>query len=160
MTLHQLLTLSLTRANNDPYCISDDPERSDYLCDMISEAADYAVHFDRKSLFQFMADHPEEAEEALDEFGFDGCGKTLEGVAQMAEYLYTERMIYESLSDLITVVLIRGMYNAGHAPEEDAEPYREALKSYADRVETCDPLCDIVQEFLLQIEDEAEENAI
>ena len=152
-TLKDLFHETLKQLGNDPHGITDDPANRNYLCDLISEAAEMDVDIYDSCLYAYLAEHAEEAEDVLDEFGFEGCGSSLLGIARMTEYVVNERELYESLDQMIKVLLLRGMFCYGISPDEDARPYLGMIDDYAANAETCDRIVDIVDEFLLRLEE-------
>ena len=152
-TLKDLFHSNLALIHNDDNGISDDPTCRHYLRDMIGDAAEMSIDLFDAPLYQFIGEHPDCAEEALEEFGYDGCGKSLLGIARMAEYIYYERKLYDILNPIITVLLLRGMFCSGINPEEDAAPYRGMIEDYAENTETCYRIVEIVDEFLNLLEE-------
>lgn len=73
-----------------------------YLCDAIAEFADGRVSIYHSDIMNFLRDNPEAVERAIDEFGWDGCGGTLEKAAQMAEFMQIESDLYDDLRNVDT----------------------------------------------------------
>lgn len=76
---------------------------SGYICDVISEIADNRTSIYYSDIIKFISEHVEEVNEAIAEFGWDGCGSDLYKAGQMAEYCMIEREIYDELEDGLTV---------------------------------------------------------
>ena len=70
-----------------------------YLCDAISEFADGRTSIYYSDIKNFISENVDAVNDAIDEFGWDGCGKDLMKAGQMAEFLTIERKIYDDLSD-------------------------------------------------------------
>lgn len=70
-----------------------------YLCDAISEFADGKTSIYNEDILNFIKQNVEAVNDAIAEFGWDGCGSDLMKAGQMAEYLTIERKIYEDLGD-------------------------------------------------------------
>ena len=73
-----------------------------YLCDAISEFADGRVSIYHSDIMDFLRNNPEAVERAIGEFGWDGCGGTLEKAAQMAEFMQIESELYDDLRNVDT----------------------------------------------------------
>lgn len=80
---------------------ADIDHNTQHICDAISDFADNNTSIYYSDIKNFIADHIEEVNEAIAEFGWDGCGSDLYKAGQMAEYLTIEREIYNNLDDII-----------------------------------------------------------
>ena len=78
-----------------------DIESSSYICDAISNFADNNTSIYYFDIKNFIANHIDEVTDAIEEFGWDGCGSDLYKAGQMAEYLTIERDIYNNLEDIV-----------------------------------------------------------
>lgn len=74
-----------------------------YICDVITEIADNNTSIYYNDIFNFMRENPEAVDDAINEFGWEGCGGTLERAAQMGEFITLEREMYAELDE--------GIYN-------------------------------------------------
>lgn len=72
-----------------------------YICDVISEIADNNTSIYYSDIKNFISDNVEYVENAIDEFGWDGCGSDLMKAGQMGEYLKIQDDIYTNLDDVI-----------------------------------------------------------
>ena len=74
-----------------------------YICDAITEIADGNTSIYYSDIMAFIGNNPEAVDDAINEFGWDGCGRTLEKAGQMAEFLQIENEIYSDLETAIKV---------------------------------------------------------
>lgn len=98
-------TLEAARAN----CSSDYSSElcnysgSTYICDAISFIADANTSIYYADIIKFISGHVEEVNDAIAEFGWDGCGSDLYKAGQMAEYCSIEREISDDLQNAVRV---------------------------------------------------------
>ncbi len=78
--------------------------RSDYISDRISEYADSKVDIYYSELMKWLPDNTSWLEEALEEFGWDGCGKDFYKAVQMAQFLAYEHECYDNEDDIIAAI--------------------------------------------------------
>lgn len=71
------------------------------VCDAISEIADSNTSIYWSDISTFISENVSAVEDAIDEFGWDGCGGKLMMAGQMGEYLLIQRDIYENLADCL-----------------------------------------------------------
>lgn len=129
-----------------------------YICDVISEIADNNTSIYHSDIMSFLSGNPEAVEDAIKEFGWDGCGGTLEKAAQMGEFLTIERDIYDHMADalmLCAVHFIRYDLKIEEIPEELADLIREWADD-ADNNDRMDEIPDRIREYLFPEEDEDE----
>lgn len=74
---------------------------STYICDAITEIADNYVSIYYSDIMDFIKNNVEEVEDAINEFGWDGCGGDLMKAGQMGEYLKNSKDLYDNLDDSI-----------------------------------------------------------
>ena len=70
-----------------------------YLCDAISEFADGRTSIYYSDIKKFISENVDAVNDAVAEFGWDGCGSDLMKAGQIAEFLTIENKIYEDLSN-------------------------------------------------------------
>ena len=129
----------------------------DYICDAISECADSNVSIYYSDIERFMSNNIQAVNDAIDEFGWDGCGSDLHKAGQMAEYLENERLIYEDLEEVAQLVgfeYFRNVYGE-EITKEQAEAIEEAA-SGIDHNDSFDIVRDAIDEFMTA-EEEAPE---
>lgn len=105
-------------------CLNDYRNSDCYLSDAISQIADNNTSIYYSDIINFIAENVEEVNEAIQEFGWDGCGKDLYKAGQMAEYLQIMRDIYDHLEDAILLMAcdyIRYDLKCNVIPEELAD---------------------------------------
>ena len=86
--------------------VTDYSGSGSYICDAISEAADNNVSIYYNDIENFMKDHIDLVNDAIDEFGWDGCGSDLHKAGQTAEFLYNERQLYEDFDNIILLAVL------------------------------------------------------
>lgn len=77
-----------------------------YICDAISEIADSHTSIYYSDIRQFISGNVEAVEDAINEFGWDGCGSDLMKAGQIGEYLAIERDIYNHLADSLLLAAL------------------------------------------------------
>ena len=90
-----------------------------YICDAISEIADSNTSIYYYDIKQFMMDNFDAVEDAINEFGWDGCGSDLYKAGQMAEYITIERDLYNNLDDIIKYLAYDYLINIGFDTLDD-----------------------------------------
>jgi len=81
--------------------------RSDYIGDRISDYADGQVDIYNSDLLQWIGSDAENAEavgDAIDEFGWDGCGKDFYKAIQMGQFLKYEHECYDNIDKIIAAI--------------------------------------------------------
>ena len=132
-------------------------DNCNYICDAISECADSNVSIYYSDIERFMSNNIQAVNDAIDEFGWDGCGSDLHKAGQMAEYLENERLIYEDLEEVAQLVgfeYFRNVYGE-EITKEQAEAIEEAA-SGIDHNDSFDIVRDAIDEFMTA-EEEAPE---
>lgn len=74
---------------------------SHYICDVISEIADSNVSIYYSDIKEFICDNIDCFEDAINEFGWNGCGSDFYKAGQLAEYLKNQQELYDHLDDSI-----------------------------------------------------------
>ena len=92
---------------------------SSYICDAISEIADNNTSIYYYDIKQFMMDNFDAVEDAINEFGWDGCGSDLYKAGQIAEYITIERDLYNNLDDIIKYLAYDYLINIGFDTLDD-----------------------------------------
>lgn len=136
-----------TRENLNDYSqdfITDhDADSSQYICDAINEFADNNTSIYYSSIKEYICNNFDAVEEAINEFGWDGCGGDLYKAGQMAEYMSIEREISEELEDVIKYITLDFIDSTDEANDE-AERIWEDL---ADEIKN-----ELLDEFISDLE--------
>ena len=82
-------------------CEFENYSGSSYICDALSEIADNNVSIYYSDIKKFVANNVEYFEEAINEFGWDGCGSDFHKAGQMAQYIKNQEDLYKHLDDSI-----------------------------------------------------------
>ena len=128
--------------------VTDHAGYSSYICDAIAEEADSHTSIYYSDIKNFMIDNFDAVENAISEFGWDGCGSDLYKVGQMGEYLENERLMYEDLEEVKQLAALE-MLAANHEtiPAELWEEIETALETI-DGDDRFDAIDDAVKEAL------------
>lgn len=113
-----------------------------YICDAISEIADSNTSIYYSDIMNFISSNPESVNEAIQEFGWEGCGSDLYKAGQMAEYLTIKREIYNNLDDVIMYYALN--YYQDHYSKDIIDEQLEDLKSKLLSVDHNDKLYRII----------------
>ena len=127
-------------------------EYADQLCDYsgstciddaFHEIADGNTSIYYSDIIKYISDHVEEINDAIAEFGWDGCGADLYKAGQMAEYLGILRDLEENTADAVTIWAadyIRHLY--GETISADAW---QAIADALENIDSSDYLDDIAE---------------
>lgn len=138
--------------------LNDYRDTSAYICDAISEIADNNTSIYHSDIMSFLSDNPEAVEDAIKEFGWDGCGGTLEKAAQMGEYMTIENDLYSHMADALMLCAVHFIHydlKVEEIPEELADLIREWADD-ADNNDRMDEIPDRIREYLFHEEGEDE----
>ena len=94
----------------------------DRMSDFASEKADNHYWY---NLYSSITDHPDYAERALDAFGWDGCGRTWDGLGEKTEYLLCLDRLRESRNEIIISLILDALEGRG---------IREVSKNFAEEI--------------------------
>ena len=136
--------------------LNDYRDTSAYICDAVAEIADNNTSIYHADIMSFLSKNPEAVEDAIREFGWDGCGGTLEKAAQMGEYMTIENDLYSNMADALVLCaahFIRYDLKIEEIPEELADLIREWADD-ADNNDRMNEIPDKIREYLFPEEDE------
>lgn len=108
--------------------LNDYRDSDKYICDAIVEIADGNVSIYYSDIIKYISENVEAVNDAIAEFGWEGCGSDLYKAGQMAEFLQNEREIYDHLEDamlLLAVEYLRRDVECEEIPEELADLIRD-----------------------------------
>lgn len=140
-------------------------EYADRLCDYsgstciddaFHEIADGATSIYYSDIIKYISDHVEDVNDAIAEFGWDGCGADLYKAGQMAEYLGILRDLEENTADAVTIWAadyIRHQY--GETISADAW---QEIANALENIDSSDYLDDIAEAVDAVMNPEADEN--
>lgn len=130
-----------------------------YICDAITEIADNHTSIYYYDIKKFICNNFEALEEALNQFGWEGCGSDIWRAGRMAEFLQIEQEIYEDLDEAIFNYCLNYILNELQI-EAITEEQLEALQDKCndiDHNDTLEDFEDFVKE-LLEISEEEEDD--
>ena len=109
-----------------------------YICDVITEIADYNIDIYNSDLFDWAKYNYSIIEEANDELG---TPSDIIKQIQQGQFIQNERDIYDNLNDMLLVYC----YNVliGNGIEEITEDQNDNLKMYSNNLDNNDRLPDI-----------------
>ena len=112
---------------------------SGYICDLTTEFADSNTSIYYSEIKNFIINNFEAVENAINEFGWGGCGSDLYKAGQMAEFLTIERAIYDELADIVKHLAIEYITNVYDNIEvADSEQLNELLSELESNLEAVD----------------------
>ena len=149
-----------------------DADSSQYICDAISEFSDSRTSIYYADIKNFICNNFDAVEEAINEFGWDGCGGDLYKAGQMAECMSIEREINEEIEDIIKYITLDFIDSTDEANDEaekiwqtlTEEQKSELLTSFIDDLEMIDnnsrfdEIADLYTDFVQSILDTEESN--
>ena len=144
-----MLKVSEIKRNNlDSFidCLND--YGNGYICDIITEIADSNTSIYYSDIIEFISDNVEEVNDAIEGFGWGGCGGDLYKAGQMAEYRKNENEMYDELEE--------GLFNVALSYIQYTMEVEEISDDQLDEIEL---LCsdtdsnDRLEDFLEQVEE-------
>ena len=135
--------------------ITDYSNDSSYICDVITEIADSNTSIYYSDIIKFIADNVEAVNNAIIEFGWEGCGSDLYKAGQMGEFLSIENDLYSNLDDIILYYALD--YFSDTYGKEISEDDLEALKDNISDIDNSSRIWDIkevVDDIFNNVEDD------
>ena len=129
-----------------------------YICDIISEIAGSNTSIYHSDIAEFISNNVEEVNDAIEEFGWDGCGSDLYKVGQVAEFHKNENEMYDELDEgLFNVALSHIQYTM--EIEEISEDQLDEIEGLCSDTDSNDRLDNFLEkvEKIVNGEDEEEE---
>lgn len=136
---------------------------SAYICDAFSEFADGHTSIYYSDIKKFMCENPDAVEDALNEFGFDGCGNDFYKLGQTAEYMQIERALYNDIRGIVQALAREYLANVILEKDFNGDKLADALDELADALDDIDnnnrldDIADAVNDFLKALTDEGGE---
>ena len=121
-----------------------------YVCDAISEIADSNTSIYYSDIHKFIAENTDALEDAINEYGWEGCGRDLMKAGQMAEYNTIQGDLYEHLGDTLKCAAYNLLiYDLGmdEAPAELIEAIDEMAEEEDDNA-TMEAIPGMITEWL------------
>lgn len=131
-------------------------DSSAYICDAVAEIADGATSIYYSDIAKFIAENVEAVNDAIQEFGWDGCGSDLYKAGQIAECQIIEQEIYEKLIEGLLVCAYDFLHydlKIDAIPEELDDAIFEWCKD-AESNDRMDDIPDKIREWLEEHEGE------
>jgi len=121
-----------------------------YICDIFSEIADSATSIYYGDIIKYIAEHVDEVNDTINEFGWEGCGSDLYKAGQMAEYTSIERDLEDHIDDIIVYAALVDKFGDEDIPVEafDAIYYNVSNVDWNKRIDTA------IKEILSMLDDE------
>lgn len=146
MTMLKVSEIKRNELNSYIDCLND--YDNGYICDIISEIADSNTSIYHSDIIEFISDNIEKVNDAIKEFGWDGCGGDLYGAGQVAECRKNENEMYEELE--------QGLFNVALSHIQYTMEVEKISDEQLDEIET---LCsdtdnnDRLEDFLEKVEE-------
>lgn len=129
-----------------------------YICDVISDIADSNTSIYWADIIAFISENVEEVNDAIAEFGWDGCGGDLYKAGQMAEFLFIEREINEHLEDgLKNYGINYYMEQTGNRDEIPADLWEIIEEAAENNPDYLDEITDAIDEYMQEDDEDADE---
>lgn len=131
-----------------------------YICDAISEIADNDASVYYADIIRFISENAEAVNDAIAEFGWDGCGNDLYKAGQMAECLSIERALYDDLESAVKL-WAADYIRDNYALEVSADAWEKIASRCEREIDSNNRLWDveeIVKEVMWGKEETAENN--
>ena len=123
-----------------------------YICDMISEIADNYTSIYYSDIIKFISENVKAVNDAIEEFGWDGCGGDLYKAGQMAEYSQLQKEMWENQLDGLKLCayeyLQRDLDYVG-IPEE----LNDLIEEWCEEADNDDRMCEIPEKIDSWIEE-------
>lgn len=137
------------------YLAADYEGCSSSIDDVIRERADSETSIYYSDIIKFIADHVEEVNDTINEFGWDGCGGDLYKAGQMTECLQLEQNYMEKVDGIIRYAAIMDLIYNRKLATISAETW-ESIESELDGLDydsRFDEITDVITEALTAEED-------
>lgn len=120
-----------------------------YICDIFAEIADSNTSIYYNDIIKYIADHTDEVNDTINEFGWDGVGKDIYKAGQMAEYTSIERDLEEHIDDIIVYAALVDKFG-----DEIPEDAFDAVYDNVSNVDWNDKLDSAIYDALSVLDDE------
>jgi hypothetical protein len=126
-----------------------------YICDAVSEIADSNTSIYYPDIKNFISENPDAFENAINEYGWEGCGSDYHKAGQMAEYMTIEQDIYNHLADSIKLTAFDYMrYDL--KMETISEELADEIDSWGDEADNNEKMSDITEKIDAWLSEENE----
>lgn len=115
-----------------------DYDDSTYVSDAFAELADMLTSVYYSDIIKYISEHVEAVNDAIEEFGWDGCGSDLYKAGQMAEYLEINNWLWEHEEEAYQVYALN-WYRF--------EYMEEVTKNTPIRIDTWERFCDELRNY-------------
>jgi hypothetical protein len=154
------------------FITDSDADSSQYICDAIMDFADGRTSIYYSSIMEFIKDNPDAVNDAINEYGWDGCGRDIYKAGQLAEFSSIEQEIYDELEDVIKYITLDFIDSTDEANDDaeniwqtlTEEQKNELLTAFIDDLEMIDnnsrfdDITDLYNDFVQSILDTEESN--
>lgn len=134
--IEEVLAVECTNDISNDFIEETRADDSRYFCDAFPEYADGRVDIYYYDIKQFIINNIELVEEALDEFGWDGCGKDLHKAGQMAQFLQNERQLQEDFEPIKNRIALDYLEEVLTNEQAEALNKREDLTDLINELES------------------------
>ena len=126
---------------------------SSSIAEIFDEIADSNTSIYYSDIAQYIGTHIDEVNEAIEEFGWEGCGSDLYKAGQMAEYSTIQRDLEDHIDDIIVYAALVSKYES-NIPEDVFESVYDNVSDidWNDRLESA------IEDALSMLDDEEDED--
>ena len=129
--------------------LNDYRTSNSYICDAVVEVADGCVSICYNDIIAYISENVEAVNDAIKEFGWDGCGGDLYKAGQMAEFRENEFQLYDNLEAALVLMAVdhlRYDLKREEIPAELADLIRE-WAAEIDNNDRCNEIANRVDEW-------------
>lgn len=133
---------------------------SGYIFDLITKFADSNTSLYTDDIKNFIVNNFDAVTNAINEFGWAGCGKDIYKAGQTAEFLTIEQDIYNNLTDIVKHLAVEYINNVYSGLEvADSEQLSELLSELESNLEAVDnnDYIDIISDYCNEFIEKAKE---
>lgn len=98
--IEDVLNIECANDISNDFIEDTNADDSRYFCDAFIDYADSQIDIYSYNINQFIINNIKLVEDAIDEFGWDGCGRDLHKAGQTAQFLQNERQLQEDFEPI------------------------------------------------------------
>lgn len=134
--IEEVLAVECTNDISNDFIEDTRADDSRYFCDAFTECADGQVDIYYYDIKQFIVNNIELVEDAINEFGWDGCGNDLHKAGQMAQFTQNERQLQEDFEAIKNRIALDYLEEILTDESAQALLSREDLNDLIDELES------------------------
>lgn len=126
---------------------------SNHIDDAISEFADSNTSIYYNKIMEYISNNPDSVNNAIDEFGWEGCGGDIYKAGQMAEYLEIQNELFSEIDNIILLVALNKLKDFDNVTAEVVEKVEEIKFEGLDNNSNFDDITDFVNQLFEEDEE-------